>query len=470
MRVINLRKIIALIATAAICVSLLAACGSDETVDTAEIPTSDQIETPDEGVESEAADGRRPGTGFVQYEGSGEYNPDITAKITRSARPVRRIVKQDIYGRELSEDFYFYRNMLNTNEQRLYDQIYANAVEFDPYFEIASKVPAERIQSVYMCVRYDNPDLFWLEHSFDYTWDGNGNISSITLHFFDMVDNLDAFKQQFYACADSVAEYVMNFDSDIDKIKYCHDLLTNINTYNLEAPMNQSAYSALCTGQTVCAGFAHAFTYLMQRLGIPTASVYGNAYWPGPVDAGPHLWNLVFIDGDYYDMDVTWDNYDTYPDTDPTTYSYDYFNRTTYDISGDHVRNEPSTRLPTANGVYYSYANYYDYSPGSDFNTINYGAPGSSALPHIYPGEETSAPNGIGDFDENDADDDAGQDGTDGGDYDDEEYYDFYDWTDEQWDELWTYMEEVLTPEEMEYIDNMDWDEFLELMNELLRE
>ena len=53
-----------------------------------------------------------------------------------------------------------------------------------------------------------------------------------------------------------------------EKEKFVHDALIDKISYNLGAEMNQSAYSTLVNGQTVCAGYARAFQYLLQQLGI----------------------------------------------------------------------------------------------------------------------------------------------------------------------------------------------------------
>jgi hypothetical protein len=196
----------------------------------------------------------------------------------------------------------------------------------------------------------------------------------------------------------------------------------------------------------------------MQRLGILSTPVYGDAYWPGPTYAGPHLWSLLYLDGDYYDMDITWDNHD---DTGATSYYYDYFNVTTGSIAGDHVRVAPSTGLPTANGTYYSHNNYYGGGYyGSNFNSLNYGSP-QSVLPFVYPDESYTPP--VEDYSDNSNGSDTWED------YE-EDYPEYYYWTDEEWEEFWEYLEEVLTPEEMAIIDNMSWEEFYALLDEVMSE
>ncbi len=47
-----------------------------------------------------------------------------------------------------------------------------------------------------------------------------------------------------------------------------------------------------------------------------------------------------------------------------------------------------------------------------------------------------------------------------------ETYYEFYDWTDEEWEEFWNVLEADMSPEELEYIANMEWEEFFAMMEE----
>ena len=99
----------------------------------------------------------------------------------------------------------------------------------------------------------------------------------------------------------------------------------------MNAPMNQSAYSALVNGRTVCAGYARAFQYLMQRLGIPCYYCTGYA-------GEDHAWNIIKLGEDYYNVDVTWDDTDT-----PT---YDYFNKSDREFGTSHMRTGLAVYLP----------------------------------------------------------------------------------------------------------------------------
>ncbi|MCL2634804.1 MAG: hypothetical protein FWD34_09870 [Oscillospiraceae bacterium] len=385
------------------------------------------------------------GSGFTSMSGSGELNSDSSFGVTQETRHVRRILKQDVYGRELPEWFLFYRELLNDNEKSVYDQIYANAVDLVSSFNITTRVHYSRLDDIIISVRYDNPDLFWFSNEYYYTYDGNGYITSIRLTFYDCVNNIEPFKQMFYDCADSVLEYVMHFDKDVDKIKYIHDLLTNINDYEW-GNMDQSAYSALCIGKTVCAGYSMAFQYFMQRLAIPSVILYG-------FDREDHLWNMVYIDGDYYEIDITWND----PiGNQPYIYYYNYFNITTAQM-GSRIRHSPSNKLPSAYGTTYNYSNYYGDAPGSDFSKISYGNP-KTKLPPVYPDVNYSVSH------EYAAEDFFSDEG-----WSLSEVEDWLYWlSDDEWNELWELLFDELDDEYHSMLYDMDWDEFVYFMYEVM--
>ena len=64
--------------------------------------------------------------------------------------------------------------------------------------------------------------------------------------------------------------------------------------------MDQSAYSALVQGRSVCAGYARAFQYICQRLGIP-------AYYCAGSSGEDHAWNIVKLGDGFYNVDRKYD-------------------------------------------------------------------------------------------------------------------------------------------------------------------
>jgi hypothetical protein len=316
------------------------------------------------------ADRSTLGTGAQSVTVNGKLDTKNKFLLKKTTQTIKPIQKQDIYGRVLGDEFFFYRNTLSKSEQTVYDQVYANALAVDPKFDMPVAITPARFEVVCEAVVYDNPDLFWLVSDFSYSYDGK-NVISATLNF-KFKGNIEPYKTVFYKCTDSVLEKAMKLSTDIDKVKFIHDLLINICSYEANE-YDQTAYSVIVMGKSVCAGYAKAFQYYMQRLGIPCALLVGDA-------GGPHAWNLVKINGEYYAMDVTWDD----PvGSRPTSYSYMYFNITDAQFKGERVRDAVSRILPTAYGIRYSYPSYYKNKPGSDFSGINYGTP-IAKLPAVY--------------------------------------------------------------------------------------
>lgn len=92
----------------------------------------------------------------------------------------------------------------------------------------------------------------------------------------------------------------MNPDwSDKEKALYVHDTLTSQCEYD-ESMQKYDAYSLLVDGTSVCQGYTLAYNYLMERVGIPCASV--------PSSEMKHIWNQIAIDGTWYHVDLTYDD------------------------------------------------------------------------------------------------------------------------------------------------------------------
>lgn len=107
--------------------------------------------------------------------------------------------------------------------------------------------------------------------------------------------------------------------SDYEKVKHFHDYVCSHTVYDSKNVDNgivtdeaSSAYGALVQGVAVCSGYAKAFAELCKAVDIPVYYVYG------PTEDSYHAWNIVKVDGAWYQVDLTWD------DTDDG-YNYDYF-------------------------------------------------------------------------------------------------------------------------------------------------
>lgn len=241
-------------------------------------------------------------------------------------------------GLEFDASYYPYYAMLDERGKHVYRQIYANASELYSAFSPVESVTAGELKNIFSAVVNDHPELFWLETAYAGKYVRNGQCVEIDLRFNRTAQNLESAKAYFNESADQIIAGAQNYAGNYERERFVHDALLDRISYNLGAEMNQSAYSALVNGQTVCAGYAKAFQYILQQLGIPCYYCTGYA-------GESHAWNIVALDDGYYNVDTTWD--------DTGNGTYDYFNKTDADYAGNHIRQELSVYLPPCNGQAY---------------------------------------------------------------------------------------------------------------------
>jgi hypothetical protein len=84
--------------------------------------------------------------------------------------------------------------------------------------------------------------------------------------------------------------------STYDKYYYLAEVICEKNDYD-DRPKNcYTAFGALIGGRSVCEGYSRAFYLLCKEAGL----------WCDYRSGNGHIWNMVMIDGNLYNVDVTW--------------------------------------------------------------------------------------------------------------------------------------------------------------------
>ena len=125
--------------------------------------------------------------------------------------------------------------------------------------------------------------------------------------------------------------------SDYQKALALHDWLCENASYDDTLTIHDPS-GVLLQGTGVCESFALAYQMLLTEAGVE------NVYVTGTANGGGHAWNMVKLDGEWYHVDVTWD--------ENSTDRY-YFGMSTALISRDHAIED---RVPTATATKYNYA------------------------------------------------------------------------------------------------------------------
>ena len=87
--------------------------------------------------------------------------------------------------------------------------------------------------------------------------------------------------------------------TDLQKALYLHDYVVTHCSYDLTYS-NYSLDYVFIEQSAVCQGYATAYAYLMNRVGIPCEVVSSRG--------NNHAWNRVVLNGKYYYVDCTWDD------------------------------------------------------------------------------------------------------------------------------------------------------------------
>jgi hypothetical protein len=112
-------------------------------------------------------------------------------------------------------------------------------------------------------------------------------------------------------CREIIDSLIREDMSDYEKELAIHDWLVENTRYDeitlflihLHDPNNETPYGPLLRGKATCLGYTTAFQLLMDMLELPCITVNG---FTRKVEE--HAWNMVELDGDWYCVDVTWDD------------------------------------------------------------------------------------------------------------------------------------------------------------------
>lgn len=206
-----------------------------------------------------------------------------------------------------------------------------------------------------------DPDLWakWFdgveEVKVEYTMAQDGFNVFVTLSYWDNYPIVAAFNSNdttilsatqlelFDKYCDILGSCTSNSYTDYENELAIHDYLVSNIEYGGQEEEAYSAYDALIHGKAVCSGYVEAFQTLLEMLHIECKTIKSTE------SEQDHSWNLVKLDGEWYHVDVTWDD----PIDGDGTISHKYFNVTDSDMALDHIWNTED--YPKAVGTQYAY-------------------------------------------------------------------------------------------------------------------
>ena len=240
----------------------------------------------------------------------------------------------------------FYYSQLDETEQLVYKEIYQGIIEHEEKIYVHSS-NAQGVNEILANVIFDFSEIFWTDGSGTSTayeesmW--NDAYAIIEPTYVYTPEERERKEQEIETVVAQVVNSVPAEYTEYETIKYIYEYLVDNVQYVEEAPDNQNIYSALVGKETVCAGYAKANQYLLNRLGIYCTYVIGTAVQEEEFES--HAWNIVRCNGSYYYVDITWaDPIETEEKPDvPLELLYDYLCCSEAQLSATHRPDEKYT-------------------------------------------------------------------------------------------------------------------------------
>ena len=202
----------------------------------------------------------------------------------------------------MNTPFYYWRSTLSPAERIAYDDMVRDLSALrDPVS--VKDFGAKEIQHIYNCILDDHCELFYLAYAFA----GSKMLFSNSYDFYRPYIYSKAEIASRQSQLQAIQRKIVTLctgksDEEKEKILIEH-MLQNVR-YEIDLKYNQNAATALTEGKGQCSGISRAFKLMCDWVGLCCLTVAGSAD-AGRGNVGPHGWNIIYLDGKPYQLDVT---------------------------------------------------------------------------------------------------------------------------------------------------------------------
>lgn len=235
---------------------------------------------------------------------------------------------------------YYAYEILNDMDKQIYERILTALRNFEPEITgFSENLTSEHVTKLINYVIYDHPEIFWFQQqSTIYTIQPSSAVTKV--EFLYKMTKEEATKRQLQI-DEEVKKFTNKIDASLNDYEIALRVYENIiqlidyDSLGLEEQRNdedakekpddlRSIYGVIVNKKAVCAGYAKATQYFLQRYGIECTYISNKK----------HAWNLVRLDGDYYHLDTTWGDYSNTKESMNTSdeVGYDCFCITTKEV------------------------------------------------------------------------------------------------------------------------------------------
>ncbi len=160
-------------------------------------------------------------------------------------------------------------------------------------------INAQELYNIFEAVALDYPELFFVGNRYEYKNYPNGQIYSLIPQYTMTKEEKTKASYEYERMVDIIVSAVPASFTDLQKVLYVHDLIDMEAEYD-NSLSNFDVYTMLTEHAGVCQAYTLLFEAVMQKVGIECHNATSRNQ--------NHTWNVVKLDGEYYHLDLTWDD------------------------------------------------------------------------------------------------------------------------------------------------------------------
>lgn len=184
-------------------------------------------------------------------------------------------------------------------------------------------ISSDELGDLYVGLAYEHPELFYVKTQWGWSiaYEGSTKVLSVFPSYSidgkvipkgKITEYMPQIQQQQAELTQKVEEITAQIGENwtpLQKALYLHDYIATHGQYDTISRVDdknkiderrRDAYGMLIDGIGVCQGYTLAYRLLLKEVGIDSGTVTS--------DSMNHVWNLIRIDGNWYHVDVTWDD------------------------------------------------------------------------------------------------------------------------------------------------------------------
>lgn len=254
----------------------------------------------------------------VDWSGQDSITPldyDIVREYILNQKPI----KQDHDVDFTSTQPEYAGEQLSGNELNAYKRMIKNYQNMDLTADYSQfNLTEVQFNKVYGSFYADFPELVWFANAPTVNLSG-GVISIVQFNYKYSPFEKDSMVLEIEAVQDSFLDGIEKFDNDYERYKFIHNKIITSCAYNLDSltytnpsefKNEGDIYGALVQKSPSNEGYTRAFQYICKLAGLECLYVVGDKEITTDIGTAyeRHSWNLIPLDGKYYNVDLTSDD------------------------------------------------------------------------------------------------------------------------------------------------------------------